>query len=60
VLGICLGVPLPVKHCWDHPTYKRTFERLRPFSWLLYELDRVPKSFYVRFCQRRPLVDRSR
>ena len=34
----------------DYPTYKRRFERLRPFFWLLYKLDRVPKSFYVKFC----------
>ncbi len=26
------------------PTYKRTFERLRLLFWLLYKLDRVPKS----------------
>ena len=36
----------------DYPTYKQTFERLRPFFWLLYKFDRVPKSFYVKFCQR--------
>lgn len=36
----------------DYPTYKQTFERLRPLFWLLYKLDRVPKSFYVKFCQR--------
>ncbi len=34
----------------DFPTYKKRFERLRPFFWLLYKLDRVPKSFYVKFC----------
>ena len=27
-----------------------------PLFWLLYKLDRVPKSFYVKFCQRRPIV----
>jgi hypothetical protein len=36
----------------EFPTYKRTFERLRPFFWALYKLDRVPKSFYVKFCTR--------
>jgi N-acetyl sugar amidotransferase len=30
-------------------TYKRTFERLRWFFWLMYKLDRVPKSFYMKF-----------
>ena len=36
---------LPHRHYTDYPTYKRTFERLRPFFWLMYRLDRVPKSF---------------
>ena len=36
----------------DYPTYKTTFERLRPFFWALYKMDRVPKSFYVKFCQK--------
>lgn len=51
---------LPEKHYWDYPTYKRTFERLRPLFWALYKLDRVPKSFYVKFCQSRPVVGRGR
>lgn len=38
-------------HYSDFPTYKSTFERLRPFFWLMYKLDRVPKSFYVKFCK---------
>lgn len=36
----------------EFTTYKRKFERLRPFFWALYKLDRVPKSFYVKFCTR--------
>lgn len=41
------------KHTYrDYPTYKRTFERLKPFFWALYKLDRVPKSFYVKFTSR--------
>jgi hypothetical protein len=34
----------------DYYSYKRRFERLRPLFWALYKLDRVPKSFYVKFC----------
>ena len=30
-------------------TYKRTFERLRPFFWLLAEMDLIPKSFYIKY-----------
>jgi len=39
----------PPRSYRDFPTYKRTFERLRPLFWLLYKLDRVPKSFYVKY-----------
>lgn len=39
----------PHRHYTDYPTYKRTFERLRPLFWLLYRFDRVPKSFYMKF-----------
>ncbi|WP_311243176.1 HisA/HisF-related TIM barrel protein [Microbacterium sp. WCS2018Hpa-23] len=38
----------------DYPTYKRRFELLRPFFWLMWKLNRVPKSFYVKFCTPRP------
>lgn len=34
----------------DFKTYKKTFERMRPFWWLMYRLNRVPKSFYIKFC----------
>jgi hypothetical protein len=46
----------PRRHYSEYATYKRTFERLRPFFWLLYKLDRVPESFYVKYC--RPDPDR--
>lgn len=36
----------------DYPTYKKTFERLKPLFWVLYKLDRVPKSFYLKFTRR--------
>ena len=51
---------LPKRHYSEFPTYKQTFERLRPFFWALYKMDRVPKSFYVKFCQRNPSLGRDR
>ena len=44
----------PHRNYWDFPTYKSTFERLRPLFWMLYRLDRVPKSFYMKFTQPDP------
>lgn len=41
---------MPKKEYTDYRTYKRRFELLRPFFWLMWKLDRVPKSFYVKFC----------
>ena len=43
---------LPKKTYRDYRTYKRTFERMRWFWWLMYKLDRVPKSFYLKFAKR--------
>ncbi len=40
----------PMRHYTDFKTYKKSFERLRPLFWLLYKMDRVPKSFYIKFC----------
>lgn len=40
----------PKKHYTDYPTYKRTFERLRPFFYLLYKKGYVTRSFYDKFC----------
>jgi N-acetyl sugar amidotransferase len=39
----------PTHEYWEFDTYKKTFERLKPLFWLLYKLDRVPKSFYIKF-----------
>lgn len=39
----------PLRTYQDFPTYKRTFERLRPLFWLLYRTNRVPKSFYLKY-----------
>jgi N-acetyl sugar amidotransferase len=40
---------LPKRTYRDFPTYKQTFERMRPIFWLLYKLNRVPKSFYMKY-----------
>lgn len=40
---------LPKKTYRDYKTYKKTFERMRPFWWLMYKLNRVPKSFYMKY-----------
>lgn len=40
---------LPKKTYQDYRTYKKTFERMRPFFWLMYKLNLVPKSFYIKF-----------
>jgi hypothetical protein len=40
---------LPIKTYRDYKTYKPTFEKLRPFFWAMYKLNRVPKSFYVKY-----------
>ena len=37
----------------DYPTYKRLFERLRPFFYVLYKLNLVPKSFYLKYANKR-------
>jgi N-acetyl sugar amidotransferase len=43
----------------DFKTYKKTFERMRWFWWLMYKLDRVPKSFYIKFTAPDPLPDQT-
>lgn len=45
-------ITMPKKSYRDYPTYKQRFEALRPIFWLLYKANRVPKSFYVKFCRR--------
>jgi len=48
---------LPRRTYRDFKTYKQTFERMRPFWWLMYKLNRVPKSFYIKFCFSNPQAD---
>jgi N-acetyl sugar amidotransferase len=43
---------LPKKTYKEYRTYKRTFELLRPFFWLMYRLKLVPKSFYMKYTVR--------
>ena len=46
---------LPKKTYQDFKTYKMTFERMRPFFWLMYRLELVPKSFYVKYTSKRTI-----
>ncbi len=46
---------LPKKTYRDFKTYKHTFERLSWLFWILYKLDRVPKSFYMKYTHPDPL-----
>ncbi len=34
----------------EFPTYKKRFERLRPFFYLLMKANLVPRSFYMKYC----------
>ncbi len=40
---------LPPKSRKDFKTYKESFERLRPFFWLLLQFDLIPVSFYIKY-----------
>lgn len=40
---------LPKKSYKDYVTYKKVFERMRPFFWVMYKLDLIPKSFYIKY-----------
>ena len=39
----------PFKTYRDYPNYKKTFERLRPFFWLMAKMNRIPMSFYMKY-----------
>lgn len=43
---------LPKRTYRDFKTYKKTFERMRPFFWLMYKMNLVPKSFYMKYTAR--------
>lgn len=40
----------PPKSWHDYPTYKKRFERLRPFFAVLAKANLVPMSFYLKYC----------
>lgn len=40
---------LPLKSYRDYKTYKQTFERFRLLFWVMYKMDLVPKSFYMKY-----------
>jgi N-acetyl sugar amidotransferase len=44
----CL-MTMPKKTYKDYVTYKKTFELMRPFFWLMYKMDLIPKSFYIKY-----------
>ena len=41
------------KNYTDYPTYKRLFERLKPLFYILYKVNLVPKSFYLKYANKR-------
>ncbi len=45
---------MPKKSYQDYKTYKTLFEKLRPFFWLMYKLELVPKSFYMKYTAKQP------
>lgn len=47
----------PLRYFVDFPTYRKTFRALRPLFWILYRLDRVPKTFYEKFCKKHPSLE---
>ncbi len=47
---------LPKKTYRDFKTYKHTFEKMRPIFWMLYKLNRVPKSFYLKYTAPDPMT----
>jgi len=34
---------------FEFKTYKKTFEKMRPFFWIMYKYNLVPKSFYLKY-----------
>lgn len=45
----------PKKTYRDYPTYKQTFEKMRPFFWLMAKLELIPYSFYLKYTAPDPL-----
>lgn len=51
---------LPKRHYREFKTYKPAFERMRPFFWLMYRMDLVPKSFYLKYTAKNAEISASR
>lgn len=43
---------LPKNTYRNFKTYKKTFELMRPFFWLMYKMNYVPKSFYIKYTKK--------
>jgi hypothetical protein len=43
---------LPKKSYRDYRTYKQTFERMRPLFWIMYKLNMIPKTFYLKYTRK--------
>ncbi|QNI75224.1 N-acetyl sugar amidotransferase family protein [Synechococcus sp. MVIR-18-1] len=41
---------LPRKTWQDYPTYKKRFEKFRPFFYILLKSNLIPESFYLKYC----------
>jgi N-acetyl sugar amidotransferase len=49
---------LPKKHYSDFKTYKKTFERMRPFFLLMAKWNLIPWSFYIKYTIPDPLANK--
>jgi N-acetyl sugar amidotransferase len=47
---------LPRKTYRDYGTYKKAFERLRPFFWVMLQMNLVTKSFYIKYTAKNELT----
>jgi len=44
-------INLPCKSAPEYKTYHPIFRKMRPFFWLMYKCNLVPKSFYIKYTQ---------
>ena len=42
---------LPIKSYKDFETYHETFKRYKWFFWMMMKMNRVPKTFYLKYCR---------
>ena len=40
---------IPHRNYKEFKTYKKTFEKMKPFFWLMYKFNLVPQSFYMKY-----------